>query len=101
MLQCLRHRDVHLTANLLQFGQANAPVHDRVAVWADRNKVPHRSGYVFVFRHIPRWRFRRSASDAIDFAGLACLFVFRSPCLKVGGKVATEDQYRSLAIVGG
>ena len=39
MSQCLRHRDVQFPANLPQLGQADAPVHDGIAVRANRDTV--------------------------------------------------------------
>ena len=52
VLNPLRHRDVHLSSNLLQFGQADSSVHARAAVRTDSEQISQCFSLGMVFHHI-------------------------------------------------
>src|ERR1017187_966766 len=74
--QCLRKPDVDFFSNLRQINHADAPVHDGIAVRADRFQVPKLFGNRQVVRHISCGGFRGAAADAIEFRWLTRPLVF-------------------------
>lgn len=93
VLQCLRHHDVQLPAHLVQFGQADATVHERFAVWTDRDQISQRLSDRHVIGHASSWRLGCAAANAIHFTRLANPLVFHTTQLKKLRQVPTQDQH--------
>jgi hypothetical protein len=79
VLLCQRHCDVHFSANQLQLGKTNTLIDDRVAVRADRDKVPYFLVHTLTVSHATVWHFGGATLDAIDFTWLAWPLIFRPP----------------------
>lgn len=86
--------------NIPQLGQADTPVDDAIAVRANPCQVSHLLGNRLIIRHVTCRRFRRAASDAVDFTGPTSLFVFCPASLNECGKITAQNQHRALAIAG-
>src|SRR5271157_5901939 len=97
---CLRNTDVHLAASLLQFGQADAPIHDGIAVRANCCQVSKPLGNGTVFRHAARRLFWGAAADTVDFPGQASPFISCPTRLEEYNEFPAENQCRPLVIVG-
>ena len=89
---------LHFSANLIQFGQAGAPVHDRAAVRADTDEVAQRCCIWLVVSHIKGWFFWSAAPEAEHFTRLALLLIFRPPGPMESIKIAAKDVHRLLVI---
>src|ERR1019366_4255501 len=94
MSWCLRKRDGHFAPNLLQFGQADAPVDNALAVRANRYQVSQFLCRGLVLRHVPPRKLRMATSNAVDFPRTTSLFVFAPTCLKKCGKIMAQNQDR-------
>jgi len=91
MSQCLRKRYVEFSENLPQFGLADAAMHERLALWADRSQVPDVFVDSYVLRHITRRESRGAASEAVDFSRFAGPFVSCPTRLKEGPGIGAQN----------
>ncbi len=98
---CLRKCDVQIPANLLQLGHAGAPVNHPVAVRANAHSGSPDSPVIrLVVGHVPGRHLWGTASDAVNFAGLARPLVLCPARLEEGSKVAAKNQHRALSVAG-
>src|SRR5450631_1282938 len=100
MSQCLRKRYVEFSENLPQFSLADAAMHERLAVWADRSQVPDVFVDRNVLRHITRREFRGAASEAVDFSRFAGPFVSCPTRLKEGPGLSAQNHRWPFSIDG-
>src|ERR1035441_4745941 len=98
--QCLRKRDLHFPLNMPQAGQADAPVHDAVAVRANRCQIAKLLGYRLIVRHVTSRKPRCPASDAVEFTRPTRLLLACPASLKECGKVTAQNQRWAVAIDG-
>jgi hypothetical protein len=87
-----RKRDVHFSANLIDSGQADATVHDGVAVRTNGDQVPDLLSKRSILRHVSRRDFRSAASDAVDLTRWARLFISHPTRLKEGNEFVSQTQ---------
>jgi hypothetical protein len=98
--QRLRECDLHLAADLRQFGETDPPIDDGITLGANRLDIPNVLGNTLIISHIACRKPRRAASDAVNLAGQTRSLVFFPTRAEEINEVPAQDQSRAPFITG-